>query len=1310
MKRILRSLWRCCWLGAALGLIALAVLLTVARLALPFAEGYQQEIEAAIGDYLGAEVRAAELDLEWHRLGPRLRLDELAVSHPEGDVIRFDTAFVELGFGRGPTDLRIRNVILAGLELDARIDADGQLALWGERFDLDELVAAAEGAEDAAATADELDSGLIAGLLDIERLHLVDATVRITTADGTTHTISDGELRLRNQRARHRLALAARPPEPWGERLALTVDARGLRTGADAPAVRTHLAAADAGLAHWARLLPLPDAAPAVQSGRANLAVWADWDGAAVDAVTAELDVRDLELGEGDAAFALDAFDGLLDWRRSADGWRLRGRDLAVARDGASWSAAATELARTAAGWQGRGDHLAIADVAAAARALALPEPVAARIAEMAPTGRVGDYSFAVADAGGFRVEGDFTDAGWQPAAGWPGVSGLDGRAAITPQGARLDLASRDAAFFHPTLFRDPLRLDRVAGRVDVRRNGDDWVIAAPDLAARNPDIATHSRMRLDLPADDEPWLDMQVDFRDGDAATTSRYLPVGIMFPELIDWLDDAIVDGRVPGGHMLFNGPPGDFPFDDRPGVFEVDFALEDATLDYAPDWPALEELNAQVRFERAALDIEGRGARIYDSPIPELSARFADLTTGALEVDAAGAPRMPDLLRLAAETPLRERLGPFFADAASDDGAAAGMELALAIPVDDTDATRVDGHIDLAGNRLRQPRFRVDLAAIDGRIAFTEDSLAMDGGAAEFHGQPVTIDATTGADGVELSARGDLDAGALLPDAAGPLGERLDGTAPWQVRVGFSGDGPDGLPERTRITARSPLSGTGVDLPAPLGKAADAARELHLELPLTTGSERHLLVARYGDDVGLAAELDTAAEPSLRRGALRFGGGLPELPAERGWHLEGALAELDVAAWAEVLAATRGDEAAAPTAGAGAGELWGGADLDIERAVWGEHGVSDARFRAERDAHAWRFDLASAEAEGSATWGQRPGDGGRLRADFSRVDLGALRGAGDAAGTHPGDVGDALRDPAALPPLEVRVDSLALERFRLDDVVLVTTPVSGGLAIHRLEAGNEHLGLEGQGQWLHRNGDHRSDLRLQLRTSDFGAGLEQAGLAGSGFVGGAGDMSAELDWSGPPWSPEVSSLAGDMRIGLDDGVITAVDPGAARLISLFSLQTLPRRLSLDFSGLLRGGFEYDRIRGQIRAEQGDAHVDRLEMRGPAGRARVDGRIGLAARDFDQQIVFRPGLNYSLPVIGTIAGGPAGGLTVTLLQQLMRGLGADWESAAEVRYALTGSWTEPNVERMRGRDEDSLLEAWERTGPGPAGDPRRP
>ena len=58
--------------------------------------------------------------------------------------------------------------------------------------------------------------------------------------------------------------------------------------------------------------------------------------------------------------------------------------------------------------------------------------------------------------------------------------------------------------------------------------------------------------------------------------------------------------------------------------------------------------------------------------------------------------------------------------------------------------------------------------------------------------------------------------------------------------------------------------------------------------------------------------------------------------------------------------------------------------------------------------------------------------------------------------------------------------------------------------------------------------------------------------------------------------------------------------MDPGIAKLLGVLSLQSLPRRLTLDFRDIFQQGFAFDGIDGDVKIGQGQATTRNLRMRG--------------------------------------------------------------------------------------------------------------
>ena len=135
----------------------------------------------------------------------------------------------------------------------------------------------------------------------------------------------------------------------------------------------------------------------------------------------------------------------------------------------------------------------------------------------------------------------------------------------------------------------------------------------------------------------------------------------------------------------------------------------------------------------------------------------------------------------------------------------------------------------------------------------------------------------------------------------------------------------------------------------------------------------------------------------------------------------------------------------------------------------------------------------------------------------------------------------------------------------------------------------------------------------------------------------------------------------------------------PGAGRMLGLFSLSELPRRLAMDFRDVFDEGFSFDEAKGTMRLENGNSYTNDLVLSSTAAEIAITGSADLAAKTFNYDVSVRPGVSKALPVIGAIAGGPVGAAAGLALQALLRNsLG----EAAEARYTIRGPWSEPQVE----------------------------
>jgi len=152
------------------------------------------------------------------------------------------------------------------------------------------------------------------------------------------------------------------------------------------------------------------------------------------------------------------------------------------------------------------------------------------------------------------------------------------------------------------------------------------------------------------------------------------------------------------------------------------------------------------------------------------------------------------------------------------------------------------------------------------------------------------------------------------------------------------------------------------------------------------------------------------------------------------------------------------------------------------------------------------------------------------------------------------------------------------------------------------------------------------------------------------------------------------DLARLQGGVSLHFKKGKLLAIDSGAGRVFGLFSLQTLPKRLMLDFSDLYQKGIVFNKISGDFRIEDGDAYTDNFFMDGPAAKAQAAGRIGLATQDYDQLLTFIPQTADIASIIGLVISAPWGFVIPQIFKE-------DINRAMSFQYTLTGRWDDPQL-----------------------------
>ena len=1265
---------RWAWNAGALAIVVLALLITALRVVLPRLTHELSLVESWASRLVGAPVSIGRLEIHWRDGLPVLAAHNIHVrlAHAEGpEILRFAHAEARLDFWASLHARRIQvgNLTLSGLTLKLLRRTDNSFVVEGfPRYDVK----------------------FMRWLLAQRGLQVIDADFLVRDeqqrfksmrASQVDFTIEAGEAFTLIEGTAGNLEAVAAP---------VSFRARLPRRGVRGVAPQVRLFGTDLDL--HALLLKLEFKLPDLTALRADALVQITWpdlpdlNDVQIGFDFSHLDIRGVRdgLNQAPARYALRgvlagsaaAFDvqlvhlttdattgGPIDWR------------LQLTRG------AAPSLSMSA-------DSLPLAVLPLVKPWLPRLDDAPAAVLDALHSGAIDNVRLGISGDGpqkNFYARGAVRQIHLNQGAAHPGLHDLSARLIANRHGGAV-------VFDHETLdiedehhLVEPLALSALAGSLRWQLGADAVRTLGVDLQGLVNDLPLRVRGSLSKPPAPGPALgvevDLQVTLGTGDLTRVPTLMPLQVMHPHGDEWLRSVFQTGTVKGGQFVLRGPLASFPFDHGEGVFEASFAVEDATLHYARQWPLATGVSGDIRFTGRALAGEIITAKFFDSPLQSAKFAMEDFLSHEPVLTLNGTVRtnLPDLLQTLRESPLKQGAVSQLADFALTGAVDLGLDLRLGLK--HGAEKKVLGTLSFEGNTLRATRHGLALDDLRGRLNFTRE---------DWYGEDLTALLGTQRVGLVVKGRigdpnyanefrmtGTADAAQILNHLAHhapkvhawlAANQRLDvlkGELSWQALLATPQQGGDTLSGK-RLVLESSLEGIQVALPWPLGKAALERRPLRLETPLGAEPEATLHIT-YGDSVQVAIQqaVTLAGPRSVQRVDAVFGGGAAPTLEREGIYLHGNLQSLPLGEWAMLLKQSAGPPSLLPMA----------IDLQVVQLRTLGQEFEHVSLRGHKDPVAWRIQMESARAAGEITV---PNDltSAPLTLNFERLWLEPVTS---------GDPKNAL-DPQAIPNVVLACTSFKYHTVDFGQAALATARATDGLRLQTLVFQSPSFQVRADGNWSLNDGVHHSQFSIHLTGQELGAVLQHFGYNARGIKGGKTKLDIEASWPGTPGDFTLDKLDGSLGLHVQHGRFLDIEPGSGRLFGLLSLQTLPRRLSLDFADLFQKGYAFDRIEGWFELENGNAYTNSLLMEGPSSRVEVTGRTGLAAQDYDQRVTVTPALSKSIPLASAMFG-PAGigvGAAIYLGQKVFKGIPAQVDRLLQKHYSITGAWEQPKVEKL--------------------------
>ncbi len=1249
--------------------VAIAVILLRYWL-LPDIEQYHDRITDALAGATGMPaVTVGKISGEWRGFHPHLKLTDVRILNRERKpVLELKNIDASISWMSLLTaEFRLAELDVANPELLVRRDVYGN-------FFLGDFALSSQGGDNAMAD----------WLLHQSRIVVRDALIVWVDEQRNASPLILNQVNLLTESLfnNHRFALHARPPEE----LATPLDVRGdlIWESFDDPEgwhgrLFTQLDYTD--VTSWRPWFDLPGE---FKHGRGAIRGWLGIEKGKLSEFIADINLRDVitKLSEDVPEMLLLSLRGRAAWRDVPGGMVISTEALSMRfQNGIELKPVNFYYLKTLAedeqpaSSQIRANLIELAQIASIAEYIPLPVSIREQISAYAPSGIVTnlnvEWQGALENPDNFKIRGQLDDIAVKQVGKMPGLSGLTADMDGNETRGRLNITSRHLMVDAPGVMREPLFFTIATGQAGWRNVKDELRFEVDNLTIANDDLAGNLYGSYQTRAGTLGDLDLTGRLSRGDISSAARYTPLIALNLAGNDWLNNALVAGHTENFRIRIKGNLSDFPIKgNKPDVlFKIGGHVQDGILEFDKEWPRIENIDGDFLIRGNLLEINPANATMDGARLQNVVVTMPDMTSDelALQINGDAQADNDTFLKFVQHSPVRGYLNGF-TDGMSATG---GSHLALfaRIPLNGDQPVKVAGNLSVKASDIDLGAGVPWLRNTNGVLTFTESEMQAKDVSADILGEKAVINlGTVGSDTVHATVRGRIDLAALRMRDRYPLLNYLHGGAAWDADISVVNSNP-------QIVINSDLVGIRSVLPAPFAKQAREKIPLHFESRVADQGQDEIF-ARLGNLLNARLELSGAGpEMAVKRGVIGFGSQVsPEQMGDvQGVWLIGNLPELSLQDWGGLMGGSGGM--------GGSSIPLAGANLVIGKVSGFGMNIEDLSIEAAKRGEGFSAELTSNNLNGEVDW--QPYNEGKLTAKLKNLSWSG----GVSQAAQP--IQSASLSPGELPAVQIAIENLMMRGESIGRFDLVGHPDGQDWRMRRFNFTNADGSLTGDGIWKSANGKKQTELNLQLSIVDAGKTLARSGYPDT-VKGGSGKLMANLSWDGAPDKFSYESLAGTLKLDAGKGRFLKMDPGAGKLLSILSLQALPKHISLDFTDVFSEGFQFDSIKGNANINKGVIDTRDFSIDGSSARVTLKGSVDLKSETQNIRVKVMPTIGDSVSLLGAFAAGPAVGIGALIVNKV---LGNPLDKLVSFEYNVDGAWNNPNVTKINRTTPNNFL-----------------
>ncbi|WNC68121.1 YhdP family protein [Thalassotalea nanhaiensis] len=879
-------------------------------------------------------------------------------------------------------------------------------------------------------------------------------------------------------------------------------------------------------------------------------------------------------------------------------------------------------------------------------------------------------------------------DVGWNAANGIPGIEQISGRLLFDNDQIQLDVTSENNEIDFDGGFSRPIPFNDLKATVNANWSERFWKLAVSDVFLSSDELSVTANVQFLQEVDQSGVLSLYAYAEQGDASKAQYYLPLPVMSESLVEYLTAAIFHGDVKQAGVLFNGPVATFPFTDNSGIFIVDADVEQAKYQFEQSWPAIEKAHLNLNFTNDSMLITA-----YDGDLMGIQTKDVVVGIESLSGDSILTVRTPvttevtNVTNLMVASPMAESVGETLT-LINPKGQVKGT-FSLDLPLGDTEKVVAKGIINFANNEVFLQAPEMNFSHVNGQLSFNNELITTKDISLNWRGMPINLNVDGRIEDdyyqVDIDLLANWQKQHYDPQIPENLRSYVNGQLDWQGKLSLF------IPEEGELSydfnLDSNLENAILSLPEPYFKPAE--KQALLKASAKGGANKSTIEATLDENLRFYGELDHQKIAFLRT-QLVLGKEKMLLPTD-GFHITTDLDSIVYQPWHEFIfdiinsipdgsgVDSSSEPAEEKLAFLQAPERIRGNIKNVD--LFGQT-LTDVDFNLLAKEQWWLLQLNADQARSRMKFFHDFQQNGlEVDADFIHLtDVPETNEVSDEEETA------SQISPADIPKVKFNCDSCKYQQLDFGKVLFELENTSSTVATLRsFSAKRKNSDLSLSGVWQKDDEQNKTsisgafnskDIEKEINKFDMESGIKDSGLK----------SSYDFNWQGGPHEFNLASLNGQYNFKFDDGYLADVSDKGARLLSIFSFQSLVRKLTLDFRDIFSEGMFYDDIKGKITLVNGVAYTDNTKMNGAAGNLTVKGNTNLVTNKLDYKMSFAPKVTSSLPIIVGWLVNPLMGAAIMVADEAIQKA----EVISVINFELTGSVDEPIFKEVDRKSRD--------------------